>query len=82
MRSFTYVIKDKIGLHARIAGMLVKIVKETGGCVTLEKDGKVVDASKLNAIMALGVKCGDAILISVDDDEIFYVIEQFLYVNL
>ena len=47
MKSFSYTVKDELGIHARPAGMLVKEVKNFQSKVTLEKDGKSVDASRL-----------------------------------
>ncbi len=69
MIEFNYVIKDEIGIHARPAGLLVKKAKETGCKVTLAKDGKVADATRLMAIMQLGVKHGDTIQITVDTED-------------
>ena len=48
MKSFSYTVKDELGIHARPAGMLVKEVKNFQSKVTLEKDGKSVDASRLD----------------------------------
>ena len=39
MKSFSYTVKDELGIHARPAGMLVKEVKNFQSKVTLEKDG-------------------------------------------
>ena len=59
MKSFSYTVKDELGIHARPAGMLVKEVKNFQSKVTLEKDGKSVDASRLMAVMGMGVKKSD-----------------------
>ena len=58
MKSFNYTVKDEVGIHARPAGLLVKEVKKYASKVTITKDGKSADASKLMAVMSLGVKCG------------------------
>ena len=55
MKSFEYTIKDELGIHARPVGMLVKEVKNFQSKVMLEKDGKTVDASRLMAVMSMGV---------------------------
>ncbi|MFW5668831.1 MAG: HPr family phosphocarrier protein, partial [Acetivibrio ethanolgignens] len=47
MVKFDYVIKDELGLHARPAGLLVKEVKNYKSKITMEKDGKAADASRL-----------------------------------
>ncbi len=66
MKSFEYVIKDSLGIHARAAGMLVKEVKKYESKITIAKDGKEIDASKLMALMALAVKCGHNVTITCD----------------
>ena len=55
MKSFSYTVKDELGIHARPAGMLVKEVKNFKSKVTLEKDGKVIDATRLMAVMSLSL---------------------------
>lgn len=72
MRNFQYVIKDEVGIHARPAGLLVKEAKKYESKITLSKDGKSAEATKLMAVMGLGVKCGQTVEISVEgaDEEI------------
>lgn len=68
MKTFTYTIRDEVGIHARPAGMLVNKVKEHGCRVTLSRDGKTADASRLFSVMSLGVKHGDTITVTVEGD--------------
>ena len=58
MKNFEYTIKDELGIHARPAGMLVKEAKKYQSKITITKEGKSAEASKLMAVMSLGVKCG------------------------
>ncbi len=37
MKQFTYTIKDELGVHARPAGLLVKLAKKYASKVTIEK---------------------------------------------
>lgn len=69
MVKFDYVIKDELGLHARPAGLLVKEVKNYKSKITIEKDGKAADASRLIAIMGLGAKCGNTLKVTVDGED-------------
>ena len=85
MKSFTYTIKDKTGIHARPAGFLNKLAKGFESATVIEKDGKAVNASKLMMLMSLGVKCGDTVNVTVDgsDEEIaFEKIKTFFEENL
>ena len=68
MKSFSYTVKDELGIHARPAGMLVKEVKNFQSKVTLEKDGKSVDASRLMAVMGMGVKKNQTVTVKVEGD--------------
>lgn len=69
MATTTYVVTDPEGIHARPAGVITKAAKEINGGITIEKNGKVADARKMFAIMGLGVKNGDEITVSADDQE-------------
>lgn len=69
MKSFSYTVKDELGIHARPAGMLVKEVKNFQSKVTLEKDGKSVDASRLMAVMGMGVKKNQTVTAKVEGDD-------------
>ena len=85
MKSFEYVITDEVGIHARPAGILAKKAKEYTSKITLTKDGKSAEAQKLMAVMSLGVKKGETVVISVEgeDEEVaFLEIETFFKENL
>ena len=80
-----YTIKDEIGIHARPAGLLAKKAKEFQSVVTLEKDGKTAAATKLMAIMGMGVKCGDTVNVTVegsDEETAAAAMEEFFKANL
>lgn len=72
MKTFNYVIQDEVGIHARPAGLLVKEAKKYESKIILTKDGKSAEATKLMAVMGLGVKCGQTVEVSVEgaDEEI------------
>lgn len=85
MKTFEYVVADALGIHARPAGALVKEVKKYGSKVTIQKGEKEVDASKLMALMSLGVKCGDKIVVKVegaDEESAAQQCEAFIRSNL
>lgn len=66
MQKFEHVIKDEVGIHARPAGLLVKEAKKYQSSIQIVKDGKTAAATKLMALMGLGVKCGDTVEIEVE----------------
>ena len=85
MKSFSYTVKDELGIHARPAGMLVKEGKNFKSKVTLEKDGKVIDAARLMAVMSMGVKKDQTVTITVegtDEDAAYDALKSFFETNL
>ena len=82
MGSFQYVIKDEVGMHARPAGMLVKLAKELSSAVTITQGDRTVEATKLLAIMSLGVKKGEEITVSADSEEDLEKLKKFFEENL
>ena len=68
MKQFAYTVTDPVGIHARPAGILVKEVKTLGSTVTIiSKEGKSADALRLMAVMGLGIKCGDTLLLQLKE---------------
>ncbi|MBQ8568684.1 MAG: HPr family phosphocarrier protein [Oscillospiraceae bacterium] len=85
MKSFEYTIKDSLGIHARPAGLLAKTVKALDSEITIKKDGKEVNASKLMAVMGMGIKCGDTVTVTAeggDEEKSVKLIEEFFEANL
>ncbi|MBD5466161.1 MAG: HPr family phosphocarrier protein [Lachnospiraceae bacterium] len=85
MKTFEYIITDELGIHARPAGALVKEAKKFESRITIQKGDKEVEATKLMALMGLGVKCGDQIMIKVegaDEDAAIGQMEAFIKNNL
>ena len=69
MVSFTYVIKDELGLHARPAGALTKEVLKWKSTVTIDNGIKKADARRLIAVMGMGVMKGHEITVSVEGED-------------
>ena len=85
MRTFEYTIKDKLGIHARPAGLLVNAVRALDSEVTVTTGAKTVGGAKLIALMGLGVKCGDTITVTVsggDERASENALKEFLEKNL
>lgn len=85
MKTFSYVVKDEVGLHARPAGMLVKEAKNYTSQIEIKKGEKKADAKKLMMLMTLGVKCGEEITVEIsgeDEDVAAVQLEKFFTENL
>ena len=86
MKQFTYTITDPVGIHARPAGLLVKAAKALDSTVTIEKvGGKSASATKLMAVMGMGIKQGDTVVVTAeggDEEASIAAMEQFFKDNL
>ena len=86
MQSFTYVLTDPVGIHARPAGVLVKEAKKYAPAkITVTKDAKSADATRLMALMSLGCKGGDTVTVAVDggdEDAVLAAMKTFFEANL
>lgn len=69
MKSFEYVIKDKLGIHARPAVMVVNAAKAFQSQVVLDKNGKTADAKRVMAVMGLAAKQGDTLIVRVEGED-------------
>ncbi|MEY4990927.1 MAG: hypothetical protein RIS08_1153 [Actinomycetota bacterium] len=83
--SATVNVLDPIGLHARPAGQIVKLVKESGLEVRIGKAGEeLVKANSPLRMMALKAKTGEELLVEIDTadqavaDSLISQIQDFL----
>ena len=85
MKKFNNVIKDEVGIHARPASELVKEAKKYSSTITITKGDKSAVATKLMAVMSLGVKCGEEITVTVegeDEDTAVEKMKDFMEANM
>ncbi len=85
MKTFTYTVKDQLGLHARPAGLLATKSAAFQSKITLSNGVKEVDCKKLIRLLTLGVKQGDKIELKVegeDEDAAFNDLKAFVEENL
>ena len=86
MRKFIYTVQDANGVHARPAGLLVKAAKALDSTITLENAaGKSAVATKLMAVMGLGIKQGDTVTVTVeggDEETSAAAMKKFFSENL
>ena len=85
MQTFTHVINDPMGLHARPAGLLVKVAGKLPCAVTLTTETGKADAKRIMAVMRLAAKQGNELVITCDgaDEEAAVAgLKAFLAENL
>lgn len=86
MKKINYTVTAEAGIHARPAGLLVKKAASFKSNIKIlhEQRGSEADLKRLMAVMALGVKQGDGIVLSVDgedEEEAANALEAFLKEN-
>ena len=85
MKTFSYTIKDAVGIHARPAGLLVKEAKQYTSTIMIIKGDKSSKATSLTKLMGLGIKQGDEVTVTVEGDDeetCAAAMEKFMQDNL
>ena len=85
MQSFTYVIQDPLGIHARPAGMIVKQASQFTCNITLQTPTANADAKRIMAVMRLVAKKGTPLTVVCQGEDELQAAKQlecFLKQNL
>lgn len=69
MVKFKYTVQDEAGIHARPAGMLVKLLQGFPCEITITKGDKAIDGKRLFSLMGLAVKQGEEITFTASGEE-------------
>jgi phosphocarrier protein len=81
MKEFKYVVNDELGIHARPAGMIASTAKKFDSEINISFNDKEVKATKIMAVMKLGVKGNDTIRLTFngnDEKEAFDAVSQLI----
>lgn len=71
-------IKNKLGLHARPASILVKKASEFESKITIEKDGVEVNAKSIMGVMMLAAEKGSEVTLTADGKDEKKAIDQLV----
>lgn len=85
MKEFKYTIKDEVGLHARPAGLLVKLATPFKSSIIIDTGVKQADAKRIMAVMSAGAKQGVTITCRIegeDENEAYTALKAFFEENL
>ena len=85
MQTFNYTIRDKEGVHARPAGIVVAEAKKYASNATITSKGRTTDLKRIFGVMGLCIKCGEEITISVegpDEETAAEAIQKAFAMNL
>jgi len=69
MKQQTYVIKNRLGLHARAAAVLVQTSGRFTSDVQLEKDGLEVNGKSIMGVLMLAAPKGSKVTVTVSGDD-------------
>ncbi|MCH3973207.1 MAG: HPr family phosphocarrier protein [Oscillospiraceae bacterium] len=81
MKTVSYVITDAAGIHARPAGLLVKLAKSFSSKVTISSQGRSCDMKRLMALMSLGIQQGSPVQVTIegeDEEACAQAVQKFL----
>ena len=62
-------IKNKLGLHARAAALLVQTVNKFGSHVSFSKDGQIADGRSIMGVLTLAATQGSKIQVEATGDD-------------
>jgi phosphocarrier protein HPr len=65
----TFLIINKLGLHARAAAQLVKLAEQFTSEVKIGKDDQVVNGKSIMGLMMLAASCGSTIDVEANGDD-------------
>ncbi len=69
MKTFTYVIQDPLGIHARPAGMIAQKAMSFQCDITLQTPTASADAKRIMAVMRLVAKQGTPITVTCQGED-------------
>ncbi len=69
MEELTFVIQNKLGLHARAAGLLVRTANLYVSEISIEKDGMVANAKSIMGVMMLAAPMGSKVRIKAEGSD-------------
>ena len=77
----TFVIKNKLGLHARPAALFVQTSNKFKSKITVTKDGEEVNGKSIMGLMMLAAEAGSKIIVKVageDAKELLAKLEELI----
>ena len=81
MEKEDFVIKNRLGLHARAAAVLVKEASRFTSDITVEKNGTKVDGKSIMGVLMLAAPRGSTISVKIcgmDEKEAFSVLKELI----
>lgn len=77
MKKFKYTLKNPAGLHARTAGMIVRLALGYNSKITIEANGNTGDAQKIFSLMELDALYGSEVVVICDGNDENEAVAEF-----
>jgi phosphocarrier protein len=69
MRRGNFIIKNRLGLHARAAATFVKKANEFASEIRVERDGQKVNGKSITSLLMLACPFGSEIVLEVEGED-------------
>ena len=69
MKEFTFIVKNKSGMHARPSGRFVTVAKEFESDITVMKNNMEASGKRLLSLMALGASYGTELCVKIEGND-------------
>lgn len=76
MEEYTHKVKNSLGMHARPAGMFVKLSKQYRSVVYIGKGDKSANVNRILAVMGMGIQQGDEVRFTANGEDEHEVLEE------
>lgn len=76
MKEYHHTVVNELGMHARPAGMFVKLAKNSRSKIMICKDGVSSDAIRILNVMRMGIHQGDEISITIEGEDEQSMLEE------
>jgi phosphocarrier protein HPr len=71
----TFRIKNKLGIHARPAGQLVKVANLFKSSIYISRNRNEVNAKSIMGVLMLEAGCGSEVVVRIEGDDEFSALE-------
>ncbi len=71
-------VKNKLGIHARPAALLVQAAAKFTSEITLEKDGLAINGKSIMGVMMLAAEVGSVITVRVEGEDACIALDRIV----
>ncbi len=72
----TFVIRNRLGLHARAAAVLVALTSRFSSSIMIKKDSFEIDGKSILGVLSLAAVCGTEVAVTVEGEDSELAMEE------